>query len=64
MGGSTQMGQHVIAMSSTGGNIEMGRSKNMKQFGKSLINPKHTQKESGAMGNIESMCHNMSMDDG
>ena len=42
----------------------MNRSKNNKPFGKSLINPKPTQKELGAMSNIDGIGHNMSMDDG
>lgn len=42
----------------------MNRSKNSKPFGKSLINPKPTQKELGIMNNIDGIGHNMSMDDG
>lgn len=64
MAGASQLGQNVVALSSAGGQIEMNRSKNTKPFGKSLINPRPTQKELGVIGNVDGIGHNMSMDDG
>ena len=64
MAGASQLGQNVVALSSAGGQIEMNRSKNTKPFGKSLINPRPTQKELGVIGNVDAIGHNMSMDDG